>query len=160
MTLGKTNLPIQDTIPKYLELTDCIMPSEHNIAYTNIRCQHVDNEIRNRLNKKDKYEVGEVLIARKWIKQPKVNVNLQYKVTNIEHDGLGAQITLQNIANADDKFMLFEAAVDNNLKYSYCATCHSSQGASAKGSITIHEYNLPIASRERVWTSVTRCADF
>ena len=56
--------------------------------------------------------------------------------------------------------MLLEAVVGNNFIYSYCATCHSSQGASVKGSITIHEYNLPIASREWVWTSIIRCVDF
>ena len=153
----ESKLPIQDIIPKYFETTDDIMASEHNIAYTNIRCRNVANEIRNRLNKKDKYEVGEILIARK---QPRVNVNLRYRITNIEQDELGAQITLQNIANDEDKFMLFEAVVDNNFIYSYCATCHSSQGAGVKGSITIHEYNLPIASREWVWTSITRCVDF
>ena len=156
----ESKLPIQDIIPKYFETTDDIMASEHNIAYTNIRCRNVANEIRNRLNKKDKYEVGEILIARKWIKQPRVNVNLRYRITSIEHDELGALITLQNIANDEDEFMLFEAVVDNNFIYSYCATCHSSQGASVKGSITIHEYNLPIASREWIWTSITRCVDF
>ena len=156
----ESKLPIQDIIPKYFETTDDIMASEHNIAYTNIRCRNVVNEIRNRLNKKEKYEVGEILIARKWIKQPRVNVNLRYRITNIEQDELGAQITLQNIANDEDQFMLFEAIVDNNFIYSYCATCHSSQGASVKGSITIHEYNLPTASREWVWTSVSRCVDF
>ena len=46
--------------------------------------------------------------------------------------------------------MLFEAVVDNDYVYSDCATCHSSQGASVKGNITIHEYNLRIASREWV----------
>ena len=156
----ESKLPIQDIIPKYFETTDDIMASEHNIAYTNIRCRNVANKIRNRLNKKDKYEVGEILIAKKWIKQPRVNVNLRYRITSIEHDELGAQITLQNIANDEDQFMLFEAIVDHNFIYSYCATCHSSQGASVKGSITIHEYNLPIASREWVWTSITRCVDF
>ena len=156
----ENKLPIQDIIPKYFETTDDIMASEHNIAYTNIRCRNVANEIRNRLNKKDKYEVGEILLARKCIKQPRVNVNLRYRITSIQHDELGAQITLQNIANDEDEFMLFEAIVDNNFTYSYCATCHSSQGASVKGSITIHEYNLPIASREWVWTSITRCVDF
>ena len=156
----ESKLPIQDIIPKYFETTDDIMASEHSIAYTNIRCRNVANEIRNRLNKKSKYEVGEIPIARKWIKQPRVNVNLRCRITSIEHDELGAQITLQNIANDEDEFMLFEAVVDNNLIYSYCAACHSSLGASVKGSITIHEYNLPIASREWVWTSVSRCVDF
>ena len=68
-------LPIQDIIPKYFEITDDIMVSDYNIAYTNIRCRNVANELRNRLNKKDKYEVGEILIARKWIYQPRVNIN-------------------------------------------------------------------------------------
>ena len=144
----ENKLPIQDIIPKYFETTDDIMAS--NVA----------NEIRNRLDKKDKYEVCEILIARKWIKQPRVHVNLRYRITSIEHDELGAQITLQNIANDEDKLMLFEAIVDNNFTYSYCATCHSSQGARVKGSITIHECNLPIASREWVWKSITRCVDF
>ena len=147
----ENKLPIQDIIPKYFETTDDIMASEHNIAYTNIRCRNVANEIRNRLNKKDKYEVGEILIARKWIKQPRVNANLRYRITSIEQDELGAQITLQNIANDEDKFMLFDPIVDANFIYSYCATW---------GSITIHEYNLPIASREWIWTSLTRCVDF
>ena len=153
-------LPFEEIIPKYFETTDDIMASEHNIAYTNIRCRNVANEIRNRLNKKDKYEVGEILIARKWIKQPRIHVNLRYRITSIVQDELGAQITLQNIANEEDEFMLFEPITDANFIYSYCATCHSSQGASVKGSITIHEYDLPIASREWLWCAITRCVDF
>ena len=153
------NLPFEEIIPKYFETTDDIMASEHNIAYTNMRCRNVANEIRDRLKKQDKYEVGEILNARKWIKQPRVNVNLRYRITNILQDELGAQITLQNIANADDEFMLFEPIVDANFIYSYCATCHSSQGASVKGSITIHEHDLPIASREWLWCAITRCVD-
>ena len=38
------------------------------------------------LNKKDKYEVGEILIARKWIKTPRVNVNIRYKIMSIKQD--------------------------------------------------------------------------
>ena len=62
-------LPVEEIIPKYFETTDDIMASEHNIAYTNIRCRNVANEIRSRLNKKDKYEVGEILIARNGLKR-------------------------------------------------------------------------------------------
>ena len=153
-------LPVEEIIPKYFETTDDIMASEHNIAYTNIRCRNVANEIRSRLNKKDKYEVGEILIARKWIETPRVNVNTRYKIMSMKQDERGSQITLQNITNEKDKFMLYEPIVDANFIYSYCATCHSSQGASVKGSITIHEYNLPMASREWLWCAITRCVDF
>ena len=153
-------LPVEEIIPKYFETTDDIMASEHNIAYTNIRCRNVANEIRSRLNKKDKYEVGEILIARKWIETPRVNVNIRYKIMSMKQDERGSQITLQNITKEKDKFMLYEPIVDANFIYSYCATCHSSQGASVKGSITIHEYNLPMASREWLWCAITRCVDF
>ena len=153
-------LPVEEIIPKYFETTDDIMASEHNIAYTNIRCRNVANESRSRLNKKNKYEVGQILIARKWIETPRVNVNTRYKIVSMKQDERGLQITLQTITNEKDKFMLYEPIVDANFIYSYCATCHSSQGASEKGSITIHEYNLPIASREWLWCAITRCVDF
>ena len=67
---------------------------------------------------------------------------------------------MHNIANDDDKVMLLGAVVDNDFIHSYCTTCHSSQGASVKESISIHEWELPIASREWIWTSITRCVDF
>ena len=79
-------MPFEEIIPKYFETTDDIMASEHNIAYTNMRCRNVAKEIRDRLKKQDKYEVGEILIARKWIEQPRVNVNLRYRITNILQD--------------------------------------------------------------------------
>ena len=87
-------------------------------------------------------------------------MNTRYKIVSMKQDERGLQITLQNFTNEKDKFMLYEPIVDANLIYSYCATCHSSQGASVKGSITIHEYNLPIASREWLWCAITRCVDF
>ena len=138
-------LPVEEIIPKYFETTDDIMASEQNIAYTNIRCGSVANESRSSLNKKNKYEVAEILIARKWIETPGVNVNTRYKIVGMKQDERGLQITLQNITNEKEKFTLYEPIVDANFIYSYCATCHSSQGASVKGSITIHEHNLPIA---------------
>ena len=156
----ENNIPRKEFILKYSYLTDDIMASEHNIAYTNMRCENVANEIRDRLNISAKYIVGDILIARTWIKQPRVNINLRYRITKIEDDELGKQITLQNIAREDDEFMLFEPIVDKNFIYPYCATCHSSQGSSVKESITIHEWDLPITSREWIWTALTRCVDF
>ena len=153
-------LPMKEITAKHFETTDDIMASDHNIAYTNMRCRNVANEIRSRLSKKDEYEVGEILIARKWIDQPRVNPNIRYKITEHVKDTIGSQITLQNITNSKDTFMLYEPLVDANFIYPYCATCHSSQGASVKGTITIHEGDLPLASREWVWTAITRCVDF
>ena len=70
-------------------------------------------------------------------------------------------ITLQNISNAKDRFALLEEQVDNVFIYSYCATCHSSQGSSINTTMTIHEWDKPyLVSREWLWTSLTRAVDF
>ena len=156
----ENNIPRKEFILKYSYLTDDIMASEHNIAYTNMRCGNVANEIRDRLNISEKYVVGDILVSRTWIKQPRVNINLRYRITKIEDDELGKQITLQNIARQEDEFMLSEPIVDKNFIYPYCATCHSSQGSSVRESITIHEWDIPITSREWIWTALTRCVDF
>ena len=42
----ENNIPRKEFILKYSYLTDDIMASEHNIAYTNMRCENVANEIR------------------------------------------------------------------------------------------------------------------
>ena len=57
-------MPIKEWIMKHFQLTNDVMNSDHNIAYTNTRCQAVSNEIRKRLGKKDKYEIDEVMICR------------------------------------------------------------------------------------------------
>ena len=81
---------------------------------------------------------------------------MRYKIVKIE----GRKIRLKNICDDKDRFELSEENVDDIFIYSYCATCHSSQGASVKGSITIHEWQSKYATREWLWTSITRCVDF
>ena len=63
------------------------MTSENNIAYTNMRCQAVSAEVRRRLDKKDKYEVGEMLICRLYRNEDdegKFNVNIRWLITKVE----------------------------------------------------------------------------
>ena len=75
---------------------------------------------------------------------------------------------MKNICDDKDALELSEENVDDIFIYSYCATCHSSQGASLKGSITIqlkgsitiHEWQSKYTTREWLWTSITRCVDF
>ena len=74
-------LDIKDILPEHWKTTSDIMASDHNIAYTNIRCRTQSSEIRERLGKGNKYEVGEILIARKWVNIPRININLRYKLS-------------------------------------------------------------------------------
>ena len=148
-------LPMEELIKKHnLLTTDDIVTSEHNIAYTNTSCRNVAGEVRKRLGIRDKYVVGDILISRKWVETPRLNVHLRYSITKIDD-------TLQNISNAKDRFTLLEEKVDSVFIYSYCATCHTSQGSSRNKTMTIHEWDQPyLVSSEWIWTALTRCIDF
>ena len=151
-------IPITDFVRKYFKTTADLMASEKNIAYTNIRCKYVSNYIRSNLGKTDKYEVGETLICRKYKKvgSTKFNVNYRFKLVNIS----GNVVSLENI-KSKDRYTTDIYTLDNNFRYDYCATCHSAQGASIKGKITIHEWeNSYLVSREWIWCALTRSTDF
>ena len=108
------------------------------------------------------------MIARKWVRDPRININIRYCIKKIE----GGMLTLQNICDDDlrsssgrsrdekDVKIFNEEKVDDIFIYSYCATCHSSQGASVKETMTIHEWDLNYVSREWLYTALTRCVDF
>ena len=151
-------IPITEFVRKYFKTTADLMASEKNIAYTNIRCKNVSNYIRSNLGKTDKYEVGETLICRKYKKvgSTKFNVNYRFKIVNIS----GNVVTLENI-KSKDRYTTDIYTLDNNFRYDYCATCHSAQGASIKGKITIHEWEKSyLVSREWIWCALTRSTDF
>ena len=149
----------RDWIVKHFKMTNDIMVSEHNIAYTNIRCQAVASEVRKRLGKKGKYEAGEILICRLYRNddEGKFNVNIRWKVL----DANNGMVRIQDIKNEEDVRCLKESVVDKHFRYAYCATCHSRQGTSLSGNITIHEWNRPeLVSREWLWCAITRARDF
>ena len=134
------------------------MASVHNIAYTNKRCLYVSNTIRKNLGKKDRYEVGEYMICMKYKKEGGGNtfhVKFKYQILSIGADG----VVLQNI-KTKDLYNTSIARLGEHFRYAYCATCHSSQGASVDKSITIHEWQQQhLITREWLWTSLTRAAD-
>ena len=103
-----------------------------------MRCENVANEIRDRLNISEKYVVGDILVARTWIKQPRVNINLRYRITKIEDDELGKQMTLQNMARQVDEFMLFEPIVDKTKYLSLLCYLSFKSGVKRKGK---HNYS-------------------
>ena len=158
--LWHKDMSIEDWIVKHFKFTKDVMQSENNLAYTNMRCQAVSNEIR-RLGKKDKYEVGEMLMCRLYRKDDKgkFNVNIRWLITKIE--GNSNIITIQDIKDEEHVRTVNESIIDNHFRYAYCATTDSRQGTSISGNITIHEWQKSyLVNKEWIWTSVTRCRDF
>ena len=81
---------ISDLIQKHFKYTDNINESENNIYYLNETCKHVSSAIRKKFNKVDDYEIGEILICRRYINLTEGKVNLQvkfkHKIVKIESD--------------------------------------------------------------------------
>ena len=152
-------LPFKEIIEKYFRYTTSISGSKHNIAYLNDTCKNVASEIRKLEKRKDEYEVGEFLICREYTKtQTSVfNVNFKYKIVHIGKDGV---MTLKNTKTNILQSLKIQKVRDNFI-FAHCTTCHSAQGSSIDGDITIFDYNhYDIKKyREWLWTAITRARD-
>ena len=152
-------MPVDKWVEKHARYTSEINPHHMNIAYTNIRCKSVSDEVRRKLGKKGLYEVGEEMICRLYLKTDegaKFNANIRYKILCINSRG----ITIENIKDKK-KYTLTEELLNKHFRYGYCATCHSCQGASINNNIVIHEWDRSyLVSREWIWTAYTRARDF
>ena len=152
-------MPVDKWVEKHARYTSEINPHHMNIAYTNIRCKSVSDEVRIKLGKKGLYEVGEEMICRLYLKTDegaKFNANIRYKILCINSRG----ITIENIKDKK-KYTLTEELLNKHFRYGYCATCHSCQGASINNNMVIHEWDRSyLVSREWIWTAYTRARDF
>jgi hypothetical protein len=133
--------------------------SENNIAYENKTCEAVSAAIRKTLNKIDDYEIGEILSCRNYISlkgicRVKFQVNFKDKIVKIE----GCFFTLENIITGEMQ-NIGDKIIRDCFIFNYCATCHSSQGASINGKICIFDYNNKLADWRWLWTAITRATD-
>ena len=84
-------MPVDKWVEKHARYTSEINPHHMNIAYTNIRCKSVSDEVRKKLGKKGLYEVGEEIICRLYLKTDegaKFNANIRYKILCINSSGI------------------------------------------------------------------------
>ena len=133
--------------------------SKNNIAFLNNTCKNVSNEIRKLENRKAEYEVGEYLICREYTKTQTstFNVNFKCKIVHIGSDGV---FTLKNVKTEILQSLRVEK-IRSNFIFAYCSTCHSAQGSSIDGDITIFDWNhfLVRDYKEWIWTAVSICRD-
>ena len=147
------SIPVRRTVRKYFKFTDKVQTTS-NIAYKNSTCEGVEAAVRKMLNKTSEYEVGEVLVCRKYLKLKgvKCNVNFEYDVKAIS----GNTVTLEE---GSDKIVLTMDHVRKHFIHSYCRTCHSFQGSSINDKITIFDWNFFFVNRKWLYTAVTRATE-
>ena len=132
----KRGCNINALIQKHFKYIDNINESENNIAQSNDTCQKVSSAIQKKLNQVDDYETGEILICRKHFKlnkgRGKFQFRFQHKIVKIEGDGF----TLSNIITGEEQ-NVGDRIIKDSFVFEYCATCHSTQGASINGKVCI-----------------------
>jgi uncharacterized protein involved in tolerance to divalent cations len=152
----KSGCNINKISKKYFKFTDNINESENNIAYENKTRKAVSSAIRKKLNKVDDYEIGEILICRKYIElkgncKVKFQTNFKYKIVDIK----GGFFTLENVITGEEQ-NIGDNIIKECFMFNSCATCHSSQGASINGKVCIFDYNNKLADWRWLWTDITR----
>ena len=96
------------------------------------------------------------MICREYTKTPTSvpNVNFKYGVVHIGKDGV---MTLKDTKTNIPQSIQIKKVRDNFI-FAHCTTCHSDQGSSIDGDITLFDYNhFDIRNyRELLWTAITR----
>jgi hypothetical protein len=102
------------------------------------------------------YYEGQVLRCRKFNKTPRLYVNFTYNVRGFEEkDGVVTGIFLAEVP--DFPFAL--NLVKRLFIYDHANTCHSQQGMSADDGVTLFDVDIWCASREWLYTGLTRTRD-
>jgi hypothetical protein len=168
-----TNIDVMDTFKKYgFKIVDKMddVTTMKNITYYNFRSKNINRHVYNKLYKVD--ENKEIfnfmglrinkdtdLICKKYKKinkDIKIYTNYVYKLKDIDIN--------------DQSFTVYEPSENtdieldikyiSNFRLSFSQTCYSVQGLSINEPYTIFDCNTPRASREWVWTALTRSTDF
>ncbi len=149
------DIPTETTLRKYFRFTGDINTTD-NIAYKNDTCGAVAKIVRKQVGKVAEYEAGETLVCREYFVQKRVKFNCNYeylilevKANELVIKGSGGVPLVVSIETVRKKFIL-----------NYCRTCHSLQGSSINGKITIFDWNLWCSTREWLYTAITRATDF
>ena len=155
------SLTIPEIIKKHNFKTTNKVISDNNIAYTHKTCNLVSQKVRTIQGRHNKYEIDEMLICKKYykyvnknnngkIKTMNINKNCEYKIIGVYDD----YIMLTDETN--NKFDITVDIIEKHFTYSYCCTCHSLQGSSKSGIMTIHEWNHFFVDKNWFYTAITR----
>ena len=149
-----TNIPVVRTIRKYFRFTNTVETSS-NIAYKNYSCERVATTVREMQNREDEYEVGEVLVCRRYYRPKgfgRCRVNFEYTIDEVREDSFVPSEGL-------NAFELNLDVVRKHFILSYCRTRHSLQGSSISYKITIFDWKLYFVNRKWIYTAVTRATE-
>lgn len=102
------------------------------------------------------YYVGQTLRCRLYHRSPRIYINYTYTVTGFEvKEGVVTGITLEETKDWPWALSLIKKL----FIYDHANTCHSLQGMSAEGGISLFDVEAWCATREWFYTALTRTTD-
>ena len=139
--------------------------STKNICYFNYRTNQVNKHVHKHLVTKPAntvkfnyvdYWQGLELTCKKHYQSKGVRLfkNYVYCITKIDNKKFTVTDRVEGTSFTGDLDML------DHFKLPYANTCHSVQGLSIEGPVTIFDANTPYADRFFLWTALTRATDF
>ena len=140
--------------------------STQNICYFNYRTNQVNKYVHKKLIKAPKNtttvdntqywkDLELVLKSQKnKINGIRLFINYTYQITSINNKQFTVRDPVENISVTTPIEMM------DRFKLPYASTCHSVQGLSIDGPVTIFDVNTPHVDRYFVWTALTRATDF
>ena len=122
----------------------------------NVTCKEVSTSIRQLLGKTTEYEIGEKLICREYFKSLKTtyDVNYEYEIV----DTCDKYLTKKEV-HSNEETTVPLSTIRSKFIFNYCATCHSLQGSSISGPVTIFDWNHYFVDKKWVWTAITRATN-
>ena len=135
-----------------------------NICYFNPRTIRVNNHVHKNLVEVPKntvtiagtkYWPGLEIICKEHYKKDGIRmfVNYTYQIIDINKKSFAIKDIIE------DKILTFPISVFSHFQLAYANTCHSVQGLSLDGPITIFDVNIPHVDRYYIWTAITRATD-
>ena len=82
------------------------------------------------------------------------NVNYEYEITDVNEKYL----TIKEVHSTEESTVPL-SCIRSKFIFNYCATCHSLQGSSVSGPVTIFDWNHYFVDKKWLWTAITRATN-
>eukprot|EP00466_Bigelowiella_natans_P019835 jgi/Bigna1/137110/aug1.37_g11818 len=94
------------------------------------------------------------IVCKKYNKKPKLYVNYTYEIIKVNKK----EFVIQDVCDMEEIRIPIEL-ISKHFRLSYASTCHSFQGLSVDGPITVFDANTCRINRKWLWTAMTRSTD-
>jgi len=159
------NIDISTTMKKYFNTIRSYkdLKTTKNISFFNFRAEKVNKVLQKKMKnitnyityKEFMYYEGLELICKKHYKakDKRLFTNYSYILDKIDDKKFTVLEPVDNVKMTFDiKFLTY-------FKLPWCMTCHSVQGLSIDGQVTLFDCNTAYVDRNFVWTAITRVRD-